>query len=76
MCDIHPVLSVPSLLVQPNFLENRGPREPGNYDQYMAYLDKLKMQRQEREKELNQRRESMFSFCVTFVLWWLLLPML
>ena len=48
--------------LQPNYLENRGPREPGNYDNYIAYLDKLKMQRQERERELNQRKESMFSF--------------
>ena len=42
--------------LQPNYLENRGPREAGNYDNYMGYLDKLKLQRQERDKDLVQRR--------------------
>ncbi|KAK7097527.1 hypothetical protein V1264_004489 [Littorina saxatilis] len=42
--------------LQPNGQQFRGPREAGNYDQYMDYLDKLKAQRQEKENELNKRR--------------------
>ena len=36
--------------MQPNF--DRA-REPGNYDNYIAYLDKLKAERQHREQQLN-----------------------
>nr|KAG5709257.1 hypothetical protein BaRGS_018009 [Batillaria attramentaria] len=41
--------------VQPNYLENRPPREAGKYDDYLAYLDQLKNQRAAREREMDQR---------------------
>ncbi|XP_076467843.1 uncharacterized protein LOC143298775 isoform X2 [Babylonia areolata] len=39
--------------------DNRGARDPGNYEEHYAYLEKLKAQKLEREKALDQKKDYM-----------------
>ncbi|KAL8617037.1 hypothetical protein ACOMHN_014208 [Nucella lapillus] len=44
----------PAPLPQPQFQERREERGAVNYDHYMAYLDKMKAQREQRERQLDR----------------------
>ncbi|XP_076446398.1 uncharacterized protein LOC143283892 [Babylonia areolata] len=44
----------PAPLPQPNFMERREERGGVNYDHYLAYLDKMKAQRELRERQLDR----------------------